>query len=98
MGRYSLATPFGDASEDIVVPAVGGGVGKGEGGGTPSGGGGAAKKVDARAGPSTQEQTWLDYMYDDTARSGLAGGVLRTCTRPTLNRRTESVLLYEHSP
>ena len=27
-----------------------------------------------------------------------AGGVLRTSTRPTLNRRTESALLYEHSP
>ena len=68
-----LATPFGDVSEDIVVPAVGGGVGKGVGGEAPSGEGGAAMKVGARAGPSTPDVTWLDYMYDDTARSGLAG-------------------------
>ena len=29
---------------------------------------------------------------------GLAGGSLRTSTRPTLNRRTEAARLYEHSP
>ena len=28
----------------------------------------------------------------------LVGGVLRTRTRPSLNRRTESAPLYEHSP
>ena len=28
----------------------------------------------------------------------LAGRLLRTSTRPTLNRRTESPRLYEHSP
>ena len=28
----------------------------------------------------------------------LAGGLLRTSTRPTLNRRTEAARLYEHSP
>ena len=30
--------------------------------------------------------------------SCLAGGVLRTTPRPTLNRRTESARLYEHPP
>ena len=29
--------------------------------------------------------------------AGTAGGVWRTSTRPTLNRRTESARLYEHS-
>jgi len=29
---------------------------------------------------------------------GPAGGYLRTSTRPTVNRLTESALLYEHSP
>jgi hypothetical protein len=30
--------------------------------------------------------------------SALAGGSLRTCTRPTLNQRNESARIYEHPP
>ena len=33
-----------------------------------------------------------------TCDANRAGGVLRTTAPPTLNRRTESARLYEHSP
>ena len=34
----------------------------------------------------------------DTPLLDLVGGVLRTSTRPTLDRRRESARMYEHSP
>jgi len=39
--------------------------------------------------PSAADNFTLDFV---------AGGVLRTSTRPTLNRRTEYARPYEHSP
>ena len=35
---------------------------------------------------------------DSALQASKAGGVLRTCSRPTLTRRAESTCLYEHTP
>ena len=44
------------------------------------------------------KQRRLQKEAQDAARAAAAGGSLRTSTRLTMNGRSESVHLYEHSP
>jgi hypothetical protein len=76
-----LATPFGDMSDELLLAGGGGEGGKDGGAGAGGEGGGlkkegaaeAAAAAPARRGPSTPEQSWLDYLYLDPERSGLPG-------------------------
>ena len=70
-----------------------GGLGCGTSGGTATAGGAAAA-----ACADTPDALRYFEGFIDEVRLFKAGGLLRTSTRPTLTRRTESARLYEYSP
>jgi hypothetical protein len=88
-----------------IISGVGGVVGslmspRGSGGG---GGGGSGSPVEERLLSAAEAEAaagrgGAEAAAGDIALLPVAGGSLRTSTRPTLNRRAESARLYEHSP
>jgi len=73
---------------------------EGDCGGGREGGAGPRGGMASVAGAGAEESLWAAFTRTTFGNRSLAvaGGVMIASSRPTLSRRTESALLYEHSP